>query len=503
LCPEEALGQGRGSTEACYDDKTETLTKNGWKKYLELTNEDLIATYNPKTKLIEYCKPIDPVEKHIYDHKGPMIKFKSQKLDMLVTPEHRMWVNKNPTTTKEEWKFVSAEEILNSNSHWAIKSRVESKDYDKDFTPKQPIIDLMKFIGYFISEGSINSNEPYCRLSQKKEDSAYRMREVIYSNYPEFKESYSEEKGYEWHWYNKELYNMLKEFGDNCYNRYIPRVYLDYQPEYLKHLLFAALDGDGTFDTREGRNTCEYTTTSKQLADNIQEIAVKCGYRTHIIFSEDNRENRVGVWRVRIDLSEKDYIVITPEMCEKVYYEGKVHCLNVPNHIYLTRRNNKLAIQGNTAKVKQMMYEKMIRAFQLRMSDQIKEELINFILIKNGFREGSVKLRFNSVADSDEAVKAKWLGDLLRGFPEGELPFTIDEIRAMFSFGPKTTEVATDETVQQPTKPQEIVNPIEPEGSVQTPPTEEQPQREEVAQSKVKLDVKKKRRNKKNYEKEE
>jgi hypothetical protein len=149
------------------------------------------------------------------------------------------------------------------------------------------------------------------------------------------------------------------------------------------------------------------------------------------------------------------------------------------------------------------MYEKMIRAFQLRMSDQIKEELINFILIKNGFREGSVKLRFNSVADSDEAVKAKWLGDLLRGFPEGELPFTIDEIRAMFSFGPKTTEVATDETVQQPTKPQEIVNPIEPEGSVQTPPTEEQPQREEVAQSKVKLDVKKKRRNKKNYEKEE
>ena len=141
----------------------------------------------------------------------------------------------------------------------------------------------------------------------------------------------SDEKGYEWRSYDYKLCKFLSEFGDNCYNRRIPKDFHYLDRNVLEHLLFAAIDGDGTYDTREGRNTCEYTTTSKQLADDIQRIAIKCGYRTFISFSEDRRDNRVGFWRVRIDLSEKDYVIITPEMCEKIYYKGKVHCLNVPN----------------------------------------------------------------------------------------------------------------------------------------------------------------------------
>jgi len=89
-----------------------------------------------------------------------------------------------------------------------------------------------------------------------------------------------------------------------------------------------------------------------------------------------------------------------------------------------------------TAKVREIMNERYIRSLQLKLSNQIKNELINNILIYNKFEPNIVKMKFNSVTDADEAVKAKWLGNLLRGFPQGKLPFTINEIRAMFGYQP-------------------------------------------------------------------
>jgi len=89
-----------------------------------------------------------------------------------------------------------------------------------------------------------------------------------------------------------------------------------------------------------------------------------------------------------------------------------------------------------TATVKQIMYERFIRSIQFKLSTQIKNEIINPILEKNGFKKNIVKLRFNSVTDSDEAVKSKWLGNLLRGYPQGKHPFTINEVRSMFGYPP-------------------------------------------------------------------
>ncbi|MBU3957863.1 MAG: hypothetical protein KKB25_02215, partial [Nanoarchaeota archaeon] len=41
----------------CYDEKTEILTEDGWKRFKDLTKNDLIATLNPNTEKLEYRKP--------------------------------------------------------------------------------------------------------------------------------------------------------------------------------------------------------------------------------------------------------------------------------------------------------------------------------------------------------------------------------------------------------------------------------------------------------------
>jgi len=127
-------------------------------------------------------------------------------------------------------------------------------------------------------------------------------------------------------------------------------------------------------------------------------------------------------------------------MHKLVSYNGKAYCVTVDNGLILTRLNGKCVITGNsteaTSKVKEIMYERFIKSIQHKISMKIKKELINPILEENGKEPNLVTMRFNSVTDSDEAVKAKWMGNLLRGFPEGNGPFTINEIRAVFDYDP-------------------------------------------------------------------
>jgi len=117
-----------------------------------------------------------------------------------------------------------------------------------------------------------------------------------------------------------------------------------------------------------------------------------------------------------------------------------------------------------TASVRQMLYERMIRTFQFRIANMVRQEVINKILLKNGFEANIVKMKFNSVTDADEAVKAKWLGDLLRGYDPKrgeEKPFTIDEVRAMFGYGPKETghkEEVPSEQTEEPNVEEEEEN---------------------------------------------
>lgn len=96
------------------------------------------------------------------------------------------------------------------------------------------------------------------------------------------------------------------------------------------------------------------------------------------------------------------------------------------------------------ARIKSILFERKIKSFQHRWSKVLKAELFDEILLRNKFTDEedkklpvTVNIVFNSVTEEDEAMKAKWIGNLLRGFPRGrELPFTIDEVRSFFDLPP-------------------------------------------------------------------
>jgi len=96
-----------------------------------------------------------------------------------------------------------------------------------------------------------------------------------------------------------------------------------------------------------------------------------------------------------------------------------------------------------TAYIKAVMYERMIKSFQLKLASFLVREIFKPFLQGYGYKNEDMKdLRvvFRSVTDEDEAMKAKWLGNLLRGYRNEPKPFTINEIRAMFGLPPLSDE---------------------------------------------------------------
>jgi len=89
-----------------------------------------------------------------------------------------------------------------------------------------------------------------------------------------------------------------------------------------------------------------------------------------------------------------------------------------------------------SARVREILYERYIRGMQTKVSNKVNMELINKILSFNNFEENSVKLKFKGTTTADEEGAAKWIGNILRGYPVGAKPITINEVRAIFGYEP-------------------------------------------------------------------
>src|SRR5215475_6615944 len=77
----------------CYDDATDVLTDDGWRRWPDITGEERFATLSPLGTL-EYQPARRVVHKEL---KGHMIGFKGMSIDLLVTPDHRVLTSEMTT----------------------------------------------------------------------------------------------------------------------------------------------------------------------------------------------------------------------------------------------------------------------------------------------------------------------------------------------------------------------------------------------------------------------
>ena len=92
-----------------------------------------------------------------------------------------------------------------------------------------------------------------------------------------------------------------------------------------------------------------------------------------------------------------------------------------------------------TASTKAILYERTIKGLQNELSLVLETQLFKPYLDANGVDMENPKnwvyIKFNSVTEEDDALRAKWWGNIIRGF-RGEVPFTGNEFRSQFGLDP-------------------------------------------------------------------
>lgn len=346
---------GGGTAYAlCFDDMTEILTNDGWKTFSNLEKSDLVATLSSDQDL-EWQQPTNYVYE---DYSGEMIVFANNLFDLKVTPNHRMFV-KRPWYG--EWQFIEAENI--EARQWAFLRTIPNWWGNKEDSMEIPLPDVKKhgrlrnfnsshipieeyleMLGWYLSEGSANHANQQVEINQKKDIHPEYYDEIV--NLFESVRFHVYKRDNRIIISSKQLYEHFKIFGLQPV-RYIPKCIKALRKEDLMILLETLFKGDGTFKNGKLQN---YSTSSKQLADDIQEIALKCGLSAVIkCYKEGRKSNFVSkhpVYQISIGYKE-----ITPEFGiepQKEYYKGKIYCVSVPNEIILVRRNGKAIWTGNS-----------------------------------------------------------------------------------------------------------------------------------------------------------
>lgn len=345
--------KGRGG---CYDEQTELLTKEGWKFFKDVRENEIVATLNPKTNLLEYQK-IEGITNKPYN--GNMIKILSNtfgcgRVDLLVTPEHNMFIK-----DQQSWKRIAADSLPNTFklkriANWKGKKEkyftipaftriwkrsMDSKNRERFHNSiKIKMNDWLEFFGLYIAEGSIRQNKAI-EIPQIK-----RVKEVrkILNKLP-FKYTMRWSKGVQvFTIFSVPLAMYLKQFG-KCNQKFVPDFIKDLSSEQIKLFMNGYTIGDGHINKNNSR---EWSTVSKKLADDILELLLKTGSSGSIHYL-DRGGNRQRIYRIS-EYKKKSFRIRKDKYVSEENYNGRIYCVTVPNHILYVRRNGIPVWCGNT-----------------------------------------------------------------------------------------------------------------------------------------------------------
>jgi len=348
----------------CYDSETEILTEGGWKTIDRVDREkDAVAVYLPDQDTMQFEVPKSWT---VQDYIGEMVRIKSKGVDLLVTPEHKLWAKLLPSVVggkKYEYNFgkrLAGERMWGDNwmaqcaiTGWngTAEVLVVEPSSKKDGFEIIPSEEWAKFFGWYVSEGCCGKGDRRVTISQsldvnpeKHEMIANIIKSIGFD--PKIRNNMLR-------FGSVPLCNFLsKEFGSVSCEKKLPDWLKKWPKELLESFLETAMLGDGHWgDKRYSESKSgSYTSTSDRLIDDMQEVCFKLGYAT----KASERYTSVYKGTKYVGTARKLQIVKrhTRSMAKssKVLYSGTIWCPSVSSGWVVVRRNGRVVISGNTIK---------------------------------------------------------------------------------------------------------------------------------------------------------
>ncbi len=373
----------------CYDEQTRALTNRGLKSYKELRPKDTVFSLDLSTNRVVESR----VKKvYTFDYDDKMLVYggrKSSKIDIMVTPNHRMLIERNglielcradqlphrstPTPIPRPWEGTQNPSAIFEfdNSKIGVNAR--------RFSPIC-IDDFLYILGLYIGDGHAQIFPVRREVKESRDPTRWRDPKTGKFIYKDISSSTKEYNSYRtWFalpkgslarsklvailkkngiiygltlsqvWvHGKPFYEAVVRAGAGAHVKRIPSEILSYPARYLSRLLEGLLESDGD---KRGR----YYTVSIQLAEQIVALGCKLGKNVSIIRRPARVSLRKDGVKIRCSKSYEVYIQkkgrhwINRAKFRRIHYRGKVWCPDVPGtHNLLVERNGHFIFCGNT-----------------------------------------------------------------------------------------------------------------------------------------------------------
>jgi len=342
---------------SCFSQDTEILTKNGWKYLKEVMKNDEIATLNING-IIEYQLPSEIIKQR---YQGELIEFKNDKIDLMVTPNHKMYVKKRDSKKFElieafrniPWNRANMKKDADwkgKEEKWFVLPKV--KNCKSKMVDRISMDDWLEFMGYYISEGCAYLRKRKRTIKQKEYSSVdYNIliaqdRIKSKNNWNRIKKclerlpfKFYHSDDHQFRICNKQLFEYLRQFGKSK-DKFIPTELKNLSKRQLKILCDALMLGDGN------KKGTDFHSSSKKLIGDFQELLLKLGLAGSIGTKDKRKKN--PVYHVHILTNNKrNFLTPLYPKREIKWYDDYVYCVNVPNHVIYVRRNGKAQFCGN------------------------------------------------------------------------------------------------------------------------------------------------------------
>ena len=321
----------------CYDSNTDVLTSDGWKNWTDIDGSEDFLTLNIKSEEIEYQKASHLVCK---DYSGPMLHFQMAQVDQLVTPDHNIMAQVRQSSTK--WNIpalIPASSLLERSGRFLMGTG--NWHSGSIHAP-----DMAALVGFIVADGSATGTSIEFNLrKQRKIEWLTSRHEVSVDKKGTIRIINASEELRYW------AKNTYTESKDRCFPR---ELIANADIDTAKALLDGYIQGDGSI-SRTGKITA--TTVSRQIVDDLQELAAKCGMAATETAPSIDRSSSFGnrpLYKITIyrNRNLRPRIGWTHEARKRqvkiVQYEGKIHCVTVPNGTLYVRRNGKPMWSGNS-----------------------------------------------------------------------------------------------------------------------------------------------------------
>lgn len=345
-------GQGYCTTE-----DTEVLTDKGWVFWPDYNGSDLLGTVNTTTGNMEFQKPL---QRQVFEYSGEMIYSTNRRIDFGVTPNHRMLVNKfnvNTGRLNNHFEFVEAKDMgwycgLPHAPKGFLGLNIEklSVPNDREYTGD----DFVALLGLIISDGYAGGTENtknWVSFASFREELRQDIAELATRN--GFHESPSR-KGV---WVRYDAGAFAEWTRQHCYTSGVLGAGNKKLPLFLKEVSQRQMQIFLHYFDDRNRDGSQYYSSSKKLIDDLQEIHLKLGKRSHIGKRDPKTSkfdgNKSGTITSKLTqyvltVGQEDRLsIMRSKHIETDRYKGNVFCATVPNGTLVTRRNGSVLISGN------------------------------------------------------------------------------------------------------------------------------------------------------------